>query len=237
MRWEGKGKSLAVVEARGGGDEGRCQERWSGTEVVEAEGRNGVHDACAEAGKRGVEDAVAGANAALAAGSEDLAPEALIELRRVGEADARCEVFIAGGSDGSGNAGIAGDEESLRRAGVESGLCSGDVGLKLVVFFPPRRDDVPAEASVDGEVAARSPTVLDVEAEIAIAQVEGLAGGLGEVAGGADEEVGVGVAGFGAVDVEGAVERGVGMLVDLVDVELAAELERVRADGRGRGHR
>ncbi len=120
-----------------------------------------------------------------------------------------------------------------RRAGVEGGLCAGDVGLELVVFFPPGRDDVPAQAGVDGEVAAGAPAVLDVEAEVAVAQVEGLAGGLGEVAGGADQEVGVGVAGLGAVDVEGAVEGGVGMLVDLVDVELAAEFEGVRADGAG----
>ncbi len=54
-----------------------------------------------------------------------------------------------------------------------------------------------------------------------------------EVAWGSDQEVGVGIAGLGAVDVEGAVEGRVGVLVDLVDVKLAAELECVCADGSG----
>ena len=125
------------------------------------------------------------------------------------------------------NAGIAGNEQALGRSGIERGLCSGDLGLELIVFFPPGRDDVPAQACVDGQVAARSPTVLRIEAEVAVAQIEGLAGGLREVAGRSQQKVGVGVAGLGAVDVEGAVEGGVGMLVDLIDVKLAAELERV----------
>jgi hypothetical protein len=108
-----------------------------------------------------------------------------------------------------------------------------DPGLKLVVFFPPGHDHVPAQAGVDGELAGDSPTILRVEPEVAIAQIERLAGGLGEVAGGAEQEVCVGGAGLGAVDVEGAVEGGVGMLVDLIDVKLRADLERVRANGAG----
>ncbi len=112
-------------------------------------------------------------------------------------------------------------------------MCAGNVGLELVVFFRPGSDEIPTEASVDGEVAAGAPAVLDVEAEVTVAEVEGLAGGLSEVAWSAEKEVGVGVAGFGAVDVEGAVEGGVRVLVDLVVVVLGAEFESVRADGAG----
>ena len=49
-----KDYSLSVVKACGGGDEGRCQQRRPGTQIVEAEGRNRVHDAGRQARKGGV---------------------------------------------------------------------------------------------------------------------------------------------------------------------------------------
>ena len=51
-----------------------------------------------------------------------------------------------------------------------------------------------------------------------------------EIAGHTYEEVGKGIARFGAVDVERAVERGIGMLVDLIQMKLAAKFQGVRAD-------
>ena len=103
----------------------------------------------------------------------------------------------------------------------------------MVVFFPEGRDHIPAQARVDGQVAARSPGVLHVEAVVAVAQIEGLTRGLGKVAWRAEQEISVRVAGLCSVDVEGAVESGVGMLIDLVDMELSAELQRVRAKYTG----
>ncbi len=119
MRGEREGKALAVIDSCGGGDERCGEQRRASAEVVEAEGRDGVHDASRESWEGGIEETVAGADAGLTGGSEDFAPEALVELWRVGEADARGEVFIAGGGDGGGDTWIAGYDEALRGSGIE----------------------------------------------------------------------------------------------------------------------
>jgi hypothetical protein len=117
-----------------------------------------------------------------------------------------------------------------QRSWIERGLRAGNIGLDLVVLLPEGHDHVPAQTGVDGEVASRSPAVLSIGAQIAVAQIERLTGGLRVVAWNADQEIGIRVAGFRPVDIEGAVERGVRMLIHLVDVELSADLESVRAD-------
>ena len=117
----------------------------------------------AKSGKGGVEDAIAGANAALAAASEDLPEESLIERWSVGDPDARRQVVIAGGREGLRNAGIAGHQQPGRRARIERGLRSGDLGLKLVVLLPPGHNHVPAQAGVDSKVAAHAPTILRIQ--------------------------------------------------------------------------
>ena len=60
-----------------------------------------------------------------------------------------------------------------------------------------------------------------------VAQIKVLAGGLREVAGKAEQEIGERRAGFRAVDTEGPVEGAVGIFVDLIVVKLAAELQSV----------
>ncbi len=229
MRRKGKGKPLSVVDARGGGDERRFQQWRPGAEIVEPKGRNGVHDARQQARERSVKEAVAGSNAALSAVSEDLPSESMIESWRIGEADSWGKVLVAGRGERLGNAGVTGNQQSWQCSRVERGLRTGHVGLDLIIFFPKRHDDVPAQTGVDRQVASCSPAVLRVQTGIPVAQVEWLTGGLSEVARRSQQEVGVWRTGLSAVDIEGPVERGVGMFIDLIDMELAAKLESVRA--------
>jgi len=70
-----KDYSLSVVKACGGGDEGRCQQRRPGTQIVEAEGRNRVHDAGRQARKGGVKEAITGSNVASAKWQGEAQPQ------------------------------------------------------------------------------------------------------------------------------------------------------------------
>src|SRR5271156_1663323 len=203
MRREGKREALPVVDAAGGGNERRGQQGRRRTEVVETEGWNGVHDTGQQARELGVKDAVAGSNTALATASENLAQYPLVEVGRVGESNSRREVPVSGGRERLRNSRIAGDQQPGKRSGVERGFGPGNVGLYLVVLFPERADQVPAQAGVDGKVASRSPAVLSIGAQIAIAQIERLTGGLREVARDADQEIGIRVAGLRPIDIEG----------------------------------
>ena len=71
VRRKGKREALPVIDAAGGRNERRCQQRRPRAEIVVSKGRHGVHNAGQQARKLGVKDAVAGSNAALAAASED----------------------------------------------------------------------------------------------------------------------------------------------------------------------
>jgi len=174
VRRKGKGKPLSAVDARGGGDERCFQQWWPGAEIVEPKGRNGVHDARQQARERSVKEAVAGSNAALSAVSEDLPPESMIKSWRIGEADSWGKVLVAGRGERLGDAGVTGNQQSWQCSRVERGLRTGDVGLDLIIFFPKRHDDVPAQAGVDRQVASCSPGVLRVQTGISVAQVERL---------------------------------------------------------------
>src|SRR5271170_1293317 len=74
------------------------------------------------------------------------------------------------------------------------------------------------------------PSVLAIQAEITVSQVERLTRRLGEVARDAYQKVGIGIASLSAVDVEGPIEGGIRMLIHLVDMELPADLQSVRAE-------
>ncbi len=63
-----------------------------------------------------------------------------------------------------------------------------------------------------------------------VPKIEVLAGGLGEVTRKTQQEVGEGRAGLGTKKAEGSVERRVGILVDLVQMKLAAELQSMTPD-------
>src|ERR1700689_5288649 len=83
VRRKGKGKTLSVVDAGGGGDERRFQQRWSRAQVVETEGGDGEHNASRQAGESGVKDAVAGSNAAIPAATKDGPQDPVVEPRRI----------------------------------------------------------------------------------------------------------------------------------------------------------
>ena len=74
---------------------------------------------------------------------------------------------------------------------------------------------------------------MNKRSAVAVAKIEALAGCLSEVAGKAQEKIGERRAGLGAIDVERAIERRIRILVDLISMKLAAELQRVRADDLG----
>ena len=120
--------------------------------------------------------------------------------------------------------------QALGRTGIENRLAARYDRLKLVVLFPPRHDEIPAQAEIESQIASRPPAVLAEESLVPVAHIEGLARRLREVAGNADQEIRKGDAGFASIDIESAVEGGVGMLVYLVGVKLTAELDGVRAN-------
>src|SRR6202789_357877 len=157
----------------------------------------------------------------------------MIELWRVGEPNSRGKIFVARWCKSLGNPRVSGNDKSLRRSWIERRLCACHVGLDLIIFFPPGHDDIPSQTGIDGQVASCAPTVLRIEPGIPVSQIERLSGGLRIVARSSDEEIGVGRTSLGAVDIEGAIESGVRVLVDLVGVELSAELQGVGAERLG----
>ena len=230
MGRKGEGKPLPVVDTRGSRNERSCHQRRPRAEVVVAEGWHAVHNAGRQTGKFRVKDAVAGPNTAPAVASEERLQEPMIELWCIGQPDSWSEVLVARGRERLWNSGIAGDQQPGECSWVEHGLRSGNPGLYLVVLLPERHDDVPAQARVDGEVAARAPTVLSVDAFIAVAQIERRTRRLRKVAGNSKQKIGVRVPGLCSIDVEGPIEGPVGIVIHLVDMKLSAHLQSVRAD-------
>ena len=80
MRREVKRKWIGILRAVTGVDERRREQRRRGTQIVISEGRNAIHDAGAKPGKRGVEDAVAGADAALSSLAEYLLENSFLKF-------------------------------------------------------------------------------------------------------------------------------------------------------------
>jgi len=95
------------------------------------------------------------------------------------DADAGSEIVTCR-SEGIGDAVVAGKYEALWRAGEDLRLLALDQGLKLVEFFAPGTDAIPADAVVDGEVAGGLPTVLGKGGgvEVAVVEAAGLALGV-----------------------------------------------------------
>ena len=147
-------------------------------------------------------------------------------VRRVGDAEPGRQVAEPRRRQAAGDARVAGKDEAGRRPRIDRRLLIGHDGLDLVVALVPRGHDVPAQPVVDGHVRARAPAVLREHAAVLIAQVEDPARGLDVVARHAEQKVGEVGAGLGTGKRERAVERRVRLQPDLLELVLAAELQR-----------
>src|SRR5580704_566615 len=96
VRWKCKRKWIGILRTVPGIGERSCEQRRSGAQVVISVRRNAVHDSGAEPGERGVEDAVAGADAAFSSVAEDLPEKFIFEMWRIGQANPRGKVAVLG---------------------------------------------------------------------------------------------------------------------------------------------
>src|SRR5580698_10030997 len=96
IRREGKRERVGILRSVSGVGKWCREQRRRGAQVVISVGRHAVHNSGAESGKRGVEDAVAGADAAFSGIAKDLPEKFIFEVWRIGQADPRGEVAILG---------------------------------------------------------------------------------------------------------------------------------------------
>ena len=134
---------------------------------------------------------------------------------------------------GPGHAGVTWDHESHGRSGKYLRLFTGYERLQLVLGVEPRCAHFPAKTVVQGDGWRRAPTVLPVDAVVFAARIQHLVAGLGELGGSANDKVGEIKPGFLTAEVELSVGCGIQADIDLVVVEVSAELKIVGADDLG----
>ncbi len=122
-----------------------------------------------------------------------------------------------------------------RRAGEYRRLLAGNDGLDLVLRVIPGHAGFPAHAVVDREIGLHAPGVLGEGGSVFGAGIEHLVGCLDVLLRSAQQEIGDVAAGFRAIEVEAAAGIVGVALVHLHVQEVAAEHERVGADGLGKG--
>ena len=149
--------------------------------------------------------------------------------RRPGDAGARSKV-VSRRSEGAGHARVPGKDQAERRIGKDLGLLALDQRLQLIEFFKPGANAIPAHAIVEGEFAGELPAILREGGRVQVTVVETACLPLRITRCNSQQKVGKVHAGLRAIEGEAAVEDGVGMRVDLVRVNLAAELEPVIAE-------
>ena len=111
----------------------------------------------------------------------------------------------------------------------------GDEGRYLVVLFRPGCNAIPAQAVVQGQVGQHVPAILREQSDIFVPRIEGVELALVVLAGHADQKVGKVDAGFLSGENEASIELSDGVGIDLVDMELSPELDRVVAQHLGEG--
>ncbi len=102
--------------------------------------------------------------------------------------------------------------------------------MELIVLLRPGWDHVPAQAIVQGKVRFHAPAVLREETGVLVAIVETAGVALVVAAGDAEEEVGHIGARLGSLKYESTIKNGIGISVDLIEMEFAAQFESVFAD-------
>ncbi len=124
---------------------------------------------------------------------------------------------------------IARIKYARRRTGKDDRLRAGDEGGDLVVLLRPRRDAIPAQTVIEGQVGENVPAILREQADVFISRIKRVELALVVLARHANQEVGKIDAGFRSGENKAAVELRDGVGIDLVGMKLAAELDGVIA--------
>src|SRR5208337_474702 len=103
----------------------------------------------------------------------------------------------------------------------------------LIVFFVPGRKQIPTQTITKRQVRSYLPAVLAKQSYVLVAQVKALGIALPIVAGHAQQKVGKVRSRLGSLELEGAVENGIWIDVDLIEMQSAAHLEAVLANQVG----
>ena len=114
-------KGLAVAEAGGRRDEGLVEQRLSAGAVIVVSVRSvGAHDARRQTFERACRICRSRRGCCSCRRRQRFSEQSVLKLRRVREANARSEVGPLGGSEGVGNAWIAGKDHARGRARINT---------------------------------------------------------------------------------------------------------------------
>ncbi len=182
---------------------------------------------------RGVEEAIAGSDAALASTANQLAKKAIGGRGRIRKPESGRKVLVPDRSKRPGNTRIKRNEKSGGCSRKRLRLLALDQSLQLVLGVVIGRADFPTQAVVDGQGRPDAPAILYIKSVILGARVEELKARLNEALWGPEEIVAKIKAGFLAIERKLAVLSVRITLVDLVVVKIAAKLDTVGTDDLG----
>src|ERR1700733_7298159 len=169
-------------------------------------------------------------HAAFARASKKSSQQSTLETRRKSNAKTPAKIGPMRGSQRVRNAAISGEDEALRCPRINLGLLTEHKRLKLIVFFVPGWEHVPAQAIVQSQVRTQSPAILAEQADVFVSDIERTGVALLISAGDAKKIVSEVGTGLSSLKKERAVVDRIRFDVDLVEMKTAAKFDRVSAN-------